>query len=54
VPDATLSRARRALEAMSVSQMVDHVLALPEDSKLMILAPVVAIARASNSTCSPS
>ena len=30
------------LEAMSVSQMVDHVLALPEDSKLMILAPVVA------------
>jgi excinuclease ABC subunit A len=31
-----------ALEAMSVSQMVDHVLALPEDTKLMILAPVVA------------
>jgi len=30
------------LEAMSVSQMVDHVLALPEDTKLMILAPVVA------------
>ena len=30
------------LEAMSVSQMVDHVLALPEDARLMILAPVVA------------
>ncbi|HEX5391709.1 MAG TPA: excinuclease ABC subunit UvrA [Rhodocyclaceae bacterium] len=30
------------LEAMSVAQMVDHVLALPEDTKLMILAPVVA------------
>ncbi len=31
-----------ALEAQSVSQMVDHVLALPEDTRLMILAPVVA------------
>ena len=30
------------LEANSVSQIVDHVLALPEDTKLMILAPVVA------------
>src|SRR6187399_2098197 len=30
------------LESQSVSQMVDHVLALPEDSRLMILAPVVA------------
>ncbi|MEZ5626228.1 MAG: excinuclease ABC subunit UvrA [Rhodocyclaceae bacterium] len=30
------------LEAQSVSQMVDHVLALPEDTRLMILAPVVA------------
>ena len=30
------------LEAQSVAQMVDTVLALPEDSKLMILAPVVA------------
>lgn len=30
------------LEAQSVSQMVDTVLALPEDTKLMILAPVVA------------
>ncbi len=29
------------LSAQSVSQMVDHVLALPEDTKLMILAPVV-------------
>ncbi|MBM3391674.1 MAG: excinuclease ABC subunit UvrA [Betaproteobacteria bacterium] len=30
------------LAAQSVSQMVDHVLALAEDTKLMILAPVVA------------
>jgi excinuclease ABC subunit A len=30
------------LEAQSVSQMVDHVLALPAETKLMILAPVVA------------
>lgn len=30
-----------ALQAQSVSQMVDHVLALPADSKVMILAPVV-------------
>ncbi|MAF01757.1 MULTISPECIES: excinuclease ABC subunit UvrA [Herbaspirillum] len=30
------------LEAQSVSQMVDAVLALPEDTKLMIMAPVVA------------
>lgn len=30
------------LQAQSVSQMVDAVLALPEDTKLMILAPVVA------------
>ncbi|MCK9989306.1 MAG: excinuclease ABC subunit UvrA [Rugosibacter sp.] len=30
------------LTAMSVSQMVDHVLALPADTRLMILAPVVA------------
>ena len=29
------------LEASSVSQMVDAVLAMPEDSKLMLLAPVV-------------
>ncbi len=29
------------LEAQTVSQMVDHVLALPEDTKLMIVAPVV-------------
>lgn len=29
------------LESQTVSQMVDHVLALPEDTKLMILAPVV-------------
>ena len=31
-----------ALEAQSVAQMVDHALALPEDTRLMILAPVVA------------
>jgi excinuclease ABC subunit A len=29
------------LEAQTVSQMVDQVLALPEDTKLMVLAPVV-------------
>ncbi len=29
------------LNAQTVSQMVDHVLALPEDSAVMILAPVV-------------
>lgn len=29
------------LAAQTVSQMVDHVLALPEDTKLMILAPVI-------------
>jgi excinuclease ABC subunit A len=33
---------QQALAAQTVSQMVDHVLALPEDTKLMILAPVVA------------
>ncbi len=32
----------KPLAAQSVSQMVDAVLALPEDTKLMILAPVVA------------
>src|SRR5215472_14603357 len=31
-----------ALQAQSVSQMVDHVLALPADSSIMILAPIVA------------
>ena len=29
------------LEAQTISQMVDHILALPEGSKLMLLAPVV-------------
>ena len=29
-----------ALQAQTVSQMVDHVLKLPEDSKLMVLAPI--------------
>jgi excinuclease ABC subunit A len=33
---------QQPLEAQTVSQMVDHVLALPEGSRLMILAPVVA------------
>ncbi|MCB5195477.1 excinuclease ABC subunit UvrA [Deefgea salmonis] len=32
---------QQALQSQTVSQMVDHVLALPEDSKLMILAPVI-------------
>ena len=32
----------QALAAQTVSQMVDHVLGLPEDTRLMILAPVVA------------
>ena len=34
-----------ALEAQSISQMVDHVLRLPEDTRLMVLAPVVAARR---------
>jgi excinuclease ABC subunit A len=29
------------LQAQTVSQMVDHVLALPQDSRLMLLAPVI-------------
>ena len=33
---------QQPLEAQTVSQMVDHVLALPAETKLMILAPVVA------------
>jgi len=33
---------RLALAAQSIAQMIDHVLALREDTKLMILAPVVA------------
>ncbi len=31
-----------ALEAQTVAQMVDHVTALPEDTRIMVLAPVVA------------
>ncbi len=31
-----------ALQAQSVAQMLDHVLALPEDTRLVVLAPVVA------------
>src|SRR6266536_246593 len=31
-----------ALQAQTVAQMVDHALALPQDTKLMILAPIVA------------
>ena len=34
------------LEAQTVSQMVDHVLALPEESRLMLLAPVISVGRA--------
>src|SRR5437868_523149 len=30
------------LTAQSVSQMVDHVLALPEDTRIMVLAPLIA------------
>ena len=30
-----------ALEAQTVSQMVDHTLALPDESKMLLLAPVV-------------
>ncbi|MCW8956200.1 MAG: excinuclease ABC subunit UvrA, partial [Gammaproteobacteria bacterium] len=30
-----------ALAAQTISQMVDHVLELPEDSKLMLLAPII-------------
>jgi excinuclease ABC subunit A len=37
-----------ALQAQTVAQMVDHVLALPEDTRLMILAPVVAGRRGEN------
>ena len=42
------------LEAQTVSQMVDSVLALPAETKLMILAPVVANRKASRSICSPN
>ena len=31
----------QALESQTVSQMVDHVLALPEETKLMIIAPLI-------------
>jgi excinuclease ABC subunit A len=31
-----------ALQAQTVAQMVDHIAALPEDTRLMVLAPVVA------------
>ena len=31
----------QALQSQTVSQMVDHVLALPEETKLMILAPLI-------------
>ena len=42
------------LEAQSIAQMVDAVLALPDDTRLMVLAPVVVGRRASNWNCSPS
>ncbi|QDQ27593.1 excinuclease ABC subunit UvrA [Chitinimonas arctica] len=32
---------KQPLESQTVSQMVDHVLGLPEDTKLMVLAPVI-------------
>ena len=41
------------LQAQSVSEMVDAALSLPEDTKLMILAPVHAKRRANLSTCLP-
>jgi excinuclease ABC subunit A len=41
-----------ALQAQSVSQMVDAALALPEDTKLMILAPVVSDRKGEHPTCS--
>ncbi|MFC4159532.1 excinuclease ABC subunit UvrA [Chitinimonas lacunae] len=31
----------QALESQTVSQMVDHVLALPEDTRLMVLSPLI-------------
>src|SRR5690349_19580151 len=34
-----------ALQAQTVAQMVDHLLALPPDTKLLVLAPVVAARR---------
>ncbi|WP_051279584.1 excinuclease ABC subunit UvrA [Chitinilyticum aquatile] len=39
----------QALAAQTVSQMVDHVLALPEDTKLMVLAPAVIGRKGENS-----
>jgi hypothetical protein len=39
------------LQAQTVSQMVDAVLALPEDTKLMMLAPVAREKRASSPSC---
>ena len=33
---------RLALQAQSVAQMVDHVLALPQETKIVVLAPIVA------------
>ena len=37
-----INHPENALAAQTVSQMVDAVLAMPQDTKLMILAPVVA------------
>ncbi len=42
------------LEAQTISQMVDQVMALPEGSKLMLLAPVSVVARENTCSCSPS
>jgi len=40
-----------ALAAQTVAQMVDQLLALPAETRLMVLAPVVAGARASTAWC---
>ena len=38
---SALPRSQHQAAAQSVSQMVDHVLALPEDTRLMILSPLI-------------
>ena len=40
------------LEAQTVSQMVDQVMALPEGARVMVLAPIVRERRVNMSTCS--
>ena len=41
VGEARCPEHNKPLKAQSVSQMLDHILALPEDLKLMLLAPIV-------------